>query len=69
MESALLVAALLACPIGMGLMMWWMGRGTKREQPASADDVGTLRAEQARLTAEIDQLESERAARTGARSS
>ena len=66
MESALLVAALLACPVGMGAMMWWMGRNMKQgeQKPAvSAHDAHALRSEQARLTAEIDQLQSERAAR------
>ena len=51
--------ALLACPIGMVLMMWFMGRsmrgsGRGPAQPASAED---LRAEQARLAAEIERLE------------
>jgi hypothetical protein len=27
MQSVLLVAATLACPVGMGLMMWMMMRG------------------------------------------
>jgi len=47
--------AILACPVGMGLMMWFMMRGSK--QPASPEspppDAG---AELARLRAEIDQL-------------
>ncbi len=64
MENALLVAALLACPVGMGLTMWWMGRGTKKNLHSSGSDAGALRAEQARLTTQIDQLESERAERT-----
>ena len=48
--------AILACPVGMGLMMWFMMRGSK--QPASPEspppDAG---AELARLRAEIDQLQ------------
>lgn len=66
--EALLVLALLACPVGMGVMMWWMNRGMKKQpeqqQPAAhVDNADDMRAEQARLTAEIDQLHSERASR------
>lgn len=63
--EALLILALLACPVGMGAMMWWMGRSMKQSpQPAPVgDNADELRAEQARLSAQIDQLESERAAR------
>jgi hypothetical protein len=63
-DSALLVAALLACPVGMGAMMWWMNRGAKQQQrkeaPAAPESLEGLRSEQARLTREIDQLQSER---------
>jgi hypothetical protein len=34
MENVLLGAAVLACPVGMGLMMWFMGRGKKRGRPS-----------------------------------
>ena len=56
MESVLLSLVLLACPVGMGAMMWFMMRGQNKQQqaPASAAD---LRAEQAKLTQEIDDLE------------
>ncbi len=55
----LVVLALLACPVGMGLMMWFMGKGMKqgndqaggaRAQPKSVEQ---LREEQSRLEAEI----------------
>ena len=50
--------ALLACPVGMGLMMWFMMRGNKQSTPPSPttqdDPAG---AELARLRAEIDQLQ------------
>jgi len=51
--------ALLACPVGMGLMMWFMSRGMgdrKRgtDEPGSIDD---LRAEQTRLSAQIERVE------------
>ncbi|MBN9607930.1 MAG: hypothetical protein BGO26_06450 [Actinobacteria bacterium 69-20] len=52
-------AAVLVCPLGMGLMMWMMMRGGKGKnvpaetapRPLSATD-----AEVARLRAEVDQL-------------
>jgi hypothetical protein len=53
--------AALACPVGMGAMMWFMGKGMRTRDPqadmraASAED---LRAEQRRLGAEIERLES-----------
>jgi hypothetical protein len=57
--------ALLACPVGMGAMMWFMMRGMK--QPARpADEPGKLaamRAEQQHLEAEVRRL---RAADEGA---
>lgn len=71
--EALVVLALLACPVGMGAMMWFMGRNMKQQQPTAAappaEDLDELRSEQARLTAEIDQLQSERAARTANKAS
>jgi hypothetical protein len=46
--------AILACPVAMGLMMWFMMRGMNNQPaaaPAPADDV-----ELSRMRAEIDQL-------------
>ena len=54
MQSVLLAAAVLACPVGMGLMMWFMMRG--RGEGADADK----RAEVEQLRAEIDQLKADR---------
>jgi len=63
MPEAFYALAVLACPVGMGLMMWFMMRGGKRsgssasdEQPASpsASD-----AEVTALRAEVDQLRAE----------
>lgn len=51
--------ALLACPIGMGLMMFLMGRGLmggKKEEPDTAS-VEQLKAEHDRLAAEVERLE------------
>lgn len=60
MESVLLGLALLACPVGMGLMMWFMAKGMRsgskpdRERPATVEE---LQAEHRRLGAEIERLE------------
>lgn len=50
--------AILACPVGMGLMMWMMMRGHKA--PAVPVDDTAKQAELARLQAEIDGLRSQR---------
>jgi len=60
----LVLLAVLACPIGMGLMMFFMAKGMmggKKEDDSSAD-VEQLRAEQQRLSSEVERLERERAA-------
>lgn len=50
--------ALLACPVGMGLMMWFMARGSREgKRDASPGSIDDLRAEQARLAAQIERLE------------
>jgi len=65
MESVLLTLALLACPVGMGVMMWFMGRGNREaaapsSPPAADGSLDDLRAEQRRLAAEIDRLDASR---------
>ncbi len=63
MTQALLPLAVLACPIGMVLMMFFMGRGLMGGKknadatPGSDADVDSLRAEAARLDARIAELE------------
>lgn len=61
MESVLVGLAVLACPVGMGVMMWFMSKGMRGRNasgPAPAStSVEDLRAEQQRLAAEIDRLE------------
>jgi hypothetical protein len=54
-EGLLLGLIALACPVGMGLMMWFMGRGARKG--ANARSLEDLRAEHRRLGAEIERLE------------
>lgn len=69
MSESLYFLTLLACPVGMGLMMWMMMRmqgpaaGTAAEKPA--ETTGHKQAELVALRAEIDQLRAERADRRG----
>jgi len=70
--GALAPLALLACPLGMGVMMWMMGRGmggggkASRESqqhspgveyPSQPASLEVLREEHQRLSAAIDRLE------------
>jgi hypothetical protein len=50
---------LLACPIGMGLMMWFMAKGMRGSDHAarSPRSLAALRREQERLDAEIRRRE------------
>ena len=69
MNEALLTLAVLACPLSMVAMMFFMGRGMKRSQDQGPDDPGSLedlRIEQQRLEAQIGELEG-KVPTTGAR--
>jgi hypothetical protein len=59
MQSLLLGVAALACPVGMGLMMWMMMRGHGNDA-AAGDDHGSQQELRA-LRAEIEQLKAQRA--------
>ncbi len=72
--SPLLFLALLACPIGMGLMMLFMGRGMmggggmKKTDSRQSDDgspLAEMKAEQARLAEKIEALEGQQPNATG----
>lgn len=58
MSQVLFSLALLACPVGMGLMMWFMMRGKKSGDEQQAPLLGSSAndAELAKLRAEMDQL-------------
>jgi hypothetical protein len=62
MESVVLSFAVLACPLGMGAMMWFMARGMGRgrEKNATPASLETLREENLRLGSQIERLEHDR---------
>lgn len=64
MPEAFYAVAVLACPVGMGLMMWFMMRGGKESAPNVPDErsaqPSATDAEVAALRAEVDQLRAER---------
>jgi len=72
MQGLLLGVAALACPVGMGVMMWVMAKGMRRDDSGaraqSAPTVDALREEHERLGEQIDRMESGERPLTEARS-
>ena len=62
MEGVLLSLAVLACPLSMVVMGWFMVRGKRRDKsaPQEVNGADDLRAQHARLGAEIERLERDR---------
>ena len=61
MQEVVPFLVILACPIGMGVMMFLMAKGMRigssKEPEPSRRTLDELRAEQTRLSAQIEQLD------------
>ncbi|TAM68629.1 MAG: hypothetical protein EPN48_11650 [Microbacteriaceae bacterium] len=55
MSQVFYALAILACPVGMGLMMWLMMR-TGKKKPAGTTPSTATEAEVAQLRADLDRL-------------
>ena len=56
MSESLYALALLACPVGMGAMMWFMMRG---QHKPTESETATKQDELVALRAQIDQLQAQ----------
>lgn len=75
MSESLYFLALLACPLGMGMMMWMMMKMQRPAAPVATEEPAATgkpvettvekQAELVKLRAEIDQLRAERADHRG----
>lgn len=71
MEGLLTALVLLACPVGMGIMMLFMGKsmmGSKKKETQGQPSLAELKSEQARLHAELERLEGRHGGRSPAAS-
>lgn len=66
MNNLLYLLPVLACPVGMGLMMWFMMRG-KRPAAGPSDRAPTAAQDQelARLRKEVEALRDEQTGKAG----
>jgi hypothetical protein len=60
MENVLPALALLACPVGMGLMMWFMAKGMRSDRPSRGTSLEDLHGEHRRSSADLEAVEGER---------
>lgn len=61
MSELLITLAVLACPVGMGLMMFFMMRRPRNGPKDDAQPDAATDAELVRLRAEVDQLQAAQA--------
>ena len=64
MQYILSILPLLACPVGMGLMMWFMMRGNKQQTTGEADPAAGLTRDErlAELKSRLSSVQAEQEA-------